>query len=81
MNRIYIPYPQTPASAREWLIAHGISQSEFARLHGVPRETVAQLLQGSRQRGLRGKNRRIAIALGLRPGDGNEPLLSGGQPG
>jgi gp16 family phage-associated protein len=60
-----IPYPQTPASAREWIRAHGLCQTELARRIGVSRLIVVDLLRGQ-LKGHRGDAHRAAIALGLK---------------
>ncbi|MFN3987606.1 MAG: hypothetical protein ACK4KV_19115 [Rhodocyclaceae bacterium] len=60
-----IPYPQTPASARAWIRAHGLCQTEIARTIGVNRLIVVDLLRGQ-LKGHRGDAHRAAIALGLK---------------
>ncbi|MCL4759747.1 MAG: hypothetical protein KJZ96_15540 [Rhodocyclaceae bacterium] len=60
-----IPYPQTPSSARAWIRAHGLCQTELARRIGVSRLIVVDLLRGQ-LKGHRGDAHRAAIALGLK---------------
>lgn len=61
-----LPYPQTPASAREWLAAHGATVAALARANGMPRLALVNVLRG-RCLGLRGHAHRAAIALGIKP--------------
>ncbi len=61
-----LPYPQTPESAHQWLLDHGVNVSELARQHQVPRHTLVDLVRG-KQKGRRGAAHRAAIILGLKP--------------
>ena len=61
-----LPYPQTPASAAAWFVRHGISQTAWARAHGLKRGIVVDLLRG-KNKGRFGKSHEAAIALGLKP--------------
>lgn len=63
---IRLPYPQTPATARQWLEAHGVAVADLARRNELDRTTLVDLLRG-KQRGLRGQAHRGAIVLGLKP--------------
>lgn len=61
-----VPYPQTPATAAAWTKAHGVAVAELARINGLPRLVLVDLLRG-RLRGHRGQAHRAAIVLGLKP--------------
>lgn len=61
-----LPYPQTPETAHQWLVAHGVAVTELARQHQVPRSTLVDLLRG-KQKGRYGQAHRSAIVLGLKP--------------
>lgn len=67
------PYPQTPETAYLWLRAHGITVVSFAKLHGVGRVVITDLLRG-RLAGNYGSAHKGAIALGLKP----EPVAAQG---
>lgn len=56
---------RTASEAKAWLEANGISQAEFARMHGIPRMAVVDTLRG-RSRGLRGDHHAAAVALGMK---------------
>ena len=66
-----LPYPQTPGTAHQWLVDHGVAVTELARQHQVPRSTLVDLLRG-KQKGRYGQAHRGAIVLGLKP----EPATS-----
>ena len=38
-----VPYPQTPETARQWMVAHGVTVTDLARLNQVPRSTLVDL--------------------------------------
>lgn len=57
--------PKTPAQARAWFRANGISITDWCRDHGFNRYTVVDLLRGKRL-GHRGEAHRAAVALGLK---------------
>lgn len=61
-----VPYPQTPETAAAWIRAHGVVVSELARVHGIPRLVLVDLLRG-KLRGHRGQAHDGAILLGLKP--------------
>jgi gp16 family phage-associated protein len=61
-----VPYPQTPATAREWIRANGVCVADLARTHQVPRAVLVDLLRGQ-LKGHRGVAHHGAIALGLKP--------------
>ena len=61
-----VPYPQTPETAAAWTKAHGVAVADLARLNGLPRLVLVDLLRG-RLRGHRGQAHRAAIVLGLKP--------------
>ena len=61
-----LPYPQTPETAHQWLVAHGVAVAELARQNQVPRSTLVDLLRG-KQKGRYGQAHRGAIVLGLKP--------------
>ncbi|OOX19135.1 hypothetical protein Xazr_09400 [Xanthomonas campestris pv. azadirachtae] len=72
---ISTPAIRTAKQARQWLIANGISISEFARTHAVNRDVVSDLLRG-RSRGNYGESHRAAVALGLKsPPDSATQIL------
>ena len=58
---------RTREEAAAWLDSEGISVSEFARIHGLQRMTVVDLLRGKRI-GRRGEAHNAAIALGMKRG-------------
>ena len=66
-----LPYPQTPETARQWLVDHGVTVTDLARLNQVPRSTLVDLLRGQ-NKGRYGQAYRGAIVLGLKP----EPATS-----
>ena len=55
----------TPAQARKWLRANGISATDWAKNNGFSRYTVTDLLRGKRK-GHRGEAHRAAVALGMK---------------
>ena len=59
------PALRTPAQARKWLRANGISATEWATKHGFSRYTVTDLLRGKRK-GHRGEAHLAAVALGMK---------------
>ena len=61
-----LPYPQTPETAHQWLVDHGVAVTELARHNNLPRLVLVDLLRG-RLRGHRGQAHRAAIVLGLKP--------------
>ena len=61
-----MPYPQTPETAHQWLVDHGVAVAELARQHQVPRSTLVDLLRGQ-NKGRYGQAHRGAIVLGLKP--------------
>lgn len=56
---------RTPTEARAWLARHGVTITEWARVHGFKPAVVAALLAG-RSQGNWGEAHTAAIALGLR---------------
>lgn len=56
---------RTADEARAWLERHGVSVSEWARLHGFPPTVVFSVLSG-RTRGRRGQAHRVAVALQIK---------------
>ena len=66
-----LPYPQTPETAHQWLVDHGVAVTELARQHQVPRSTLVDLLRGT-QKGRYGQAHRGAIVLGLKPEPDNQ---------
>lgn len=60
-----VPYPQTPETAKTWIVANGVCVSDLARAHGVPRPILVDLLRGQLV-GLRGSAHKGAIVLGLK---------------
>ena len=66
-----VPYPQTPETAHQWLVDHGVAVAELARQNQVPRSTLVDLLRGQ-NKGRYGQAHRGAIVLGLKP----EPATS-----
>lgn len=60
-----LPYPQTPTSANEWFIRHGVCKTHWAHDMGFDRMVVVDLLRG-RLKGLRGQAHDAAVALGLK---------------
>ena len=67
------PALRTPAQARKWLRANGISATEWATKHGFSRYTVADLLRGKRK-GHRGEAHRAAVSLGMKQDPKDEQL-------
>lgn len=64
---------RSPADVREWLGRHGVTISEWSRVHGFKPGVVFSLLSG-RVRGSWGEAHEAAIALGLRAApSGDEP--------
>ena len=61
-----VPYPQTPETAHQWLVDHGVAVAELARQNQVPRSTLVDLLRGQ-NKGRYGQAHRGAIVLGLKP--------------
>lgn len=59
---------QDPARARAIFEASGWSVAEWARLQGFSTGLVYQVLEG-RRKCMRGQSHRIAVALGLKPGE------------
>lgn len=60
-----LPYPQTPQSAKDYFVRHGINRSEWARHFELDINTVTHLLRG-RYRGWRGVAHQAAVLLGLK---------------
>lgn len=61
-----VPYPQTPETAHQWLVDHGVAVADLARQTHVPRSTLVDLLRG-KQKGRYGQAHLGAIVLGLKP--------------
>jgi gp16 family phage-associated protein len=61
-----IPYPQTPATAHHYIVAHGLCVAQIARDHQLDRHVLVDLLRGKRK-GLRKESHRGAVLLGLKP--------------
>ncbi len=57
--------PLTPAQARSWFDAAGVSITAWAKEHGFAPHLVYSILSG-RTRGCRGDAHRVAIALGIK---------------
>lgn len=57
----------TPSQAKARLSELGITQAEFARIHGLPPDAVYQVLSG-RKRGRNGNTHTAAVLLGLKQG-------------
>ena len=55
----------TPAEAKLWLQARGITVQAFAATHNLDAATCYQVLDG-RKKGLRGKAHAAAVALGIK---------------
>ena len=62
---------KSPAEAKNWLRANGISISDFARQHDLDPATTYQVLSGVKK-GYRGKAHKAAVALGIKA----DPLCS-----
>jgi gp16 family phage-associated protein len=61
--------PRTPADARAWFSAHGISISAWAIGAGVSPSLVYDILAGRHaNKCFRGKSHRVAVLLGLKRG-------------
>ncbi len=60
-----LPYPQTPQSAQQYFVRHGINKSAWARYFALERTTVERLLNGS-AKGRRGMAHKAAVKLGLK---------------
>lgn len=60
------PFPQTPASARQWFKDNGIAVKAWSQRHGYSLHTVEALLRG-RIGGSRGAAFLAAVDLGLKP--------------
>jgi gp16 family phage-associated protein len=72
-SRTVSPQESTPAplsadQAKAELVRLGISASEWARQHHVPRHSVYRVL-GGRSRSLRGVGHKIAVLLGMKHGE------------
>ena len=65
-SQLRVPYPQTAESAQSWLRARGITVSQLARVNGVKRDILKDLLRGV-LRGNYGQAHKGAIVLGLKP--------------
>jgi gp16 family phage-associated protein len=59
---------QDPGRARAIFEASGWSVAEWARLQGFSTGLVYQVLEG-RRKCMRGQSHKIAVALGLKPGE------------
>ena len=69
-----LPYPQTVQSARTYIVAHGLSIAELARVNHLPRLALQDLLRPNGQlRGMRGQAHKAALVLGLKP----DPAMTG----
>lgn len=56
---------RTPAQAKAWLEAQGISVKDFALSHGLDQATTYQVLAG-KKKGRRGEAHKAAVALGIK---------------
>ena len=56
---------RTPAQAKAWLEAQGISIKDFAEQNGLDQATTYQVLAG-KKKGRRGEAHRAAVALGIK---------------
>jgi len=56
---------KSPAEAKDWLRANGISISDFARQHDLDPATTYQVLSGAKK-GHRGMAHKAAVALGIK---------------
>lgn len=75
-----LPYPQTVASARAFIVANGLSISELARANGLGRLALQDLLRPNGQlKGTRGQAHLAAIVLGLKPAPGTEAANDSAQ--
>lgn len=69
----HLPYPQTVASARAYIVSNGLSISELARANGIARMALQDLLRPNGQlKGMRGQAHLAAIVLGLKPVPGTQ---------
>lgn len=64
-----MPAPRTPAQAKAWLEAQGISVKDFAEQNGLDQSTTYQVLAGTKK-GRRGEAHKAAVALGIKLGAG-----------
>ena len=62
-----VPYPQTPETAHQWLVDHGVAVTELARQFGVSASLVDAILRGTKPC-KRGASHNIAVYLGLKRG-------------
>jgi gp16 family phage-associated protein len=60
---------KTPDEVKEMFYKKGISLTEWARTHNIPRHVVSDLLRG-KCIGRRGQSHKAAVLLGIK--DGNE---------
>ncbi len=76
------PPLRTPLEAKEWLERHGVTATEWARVHGFEPAVVYALLSG-RAQGRRGQAHHAAVALGLKrvaPACEAPPLMKTPEP-
>lgn len=67
-----LPWPQTPQTARTYIVSHGLTVSGLARANNLPRQVVQDLLRPNGQlKGFRGQSHLAAIVLGLKPAPGS----------
>ncbi|GJN53071.1 hypothetical protein TUM20286_28230 [Pseudomonas tohonis] len=56
---------RTPAQAKAWLEAQGITVKDFAERNGLDQSTTYQVLAG-KKKGRRGEAHKAAVALGIK---------------
>lgn len=67
-----MPTLLSPEQARAALDRKGMSLAQFARLHGLNKNLVSDLLNG-RKKGHRGEAHRAAVLLGIKEGEAASP--------
>ncbi|MDE3738563.1 DNA-binding protein [Pseudomonas resinovorans] len=67
-----MPTLLSPEQARAVLDRKGMSLAQFARLHGLNKNLVSDLLNG-RKKGQRGEAHRAAVLLGIKEGETASP--------
>nr|DAI22378.1 MAG TPA: hypothetical protein [Caudoviricetes sp.] len=60
-----LPYPQTPETAHQYFIDHGINRSEWCRAMGLKIQVVSDLLR-NQLKGTWGEAHIAAVKLGLK---------------
>lgn len=60
-----LPYPQTPETAHQYFIDHGINRSEWCRAMGLKVQVVSDLLR-QQLKGTWGEAHIAAVKLGLK---------------